>query len=99
MGIVASAPALTIWDATMTGLRRVRSSQTPAGSPTRIAGAKRSAPSRPISSAVAWSVTAAAIGSASSVNWLPSRETLWPSQNLRNSRLRPRALGGTELVS
>src|SRR5206468_12253074 len=23
-----------------------------------------------------------------------SRETLWPSQNLRNSRLRPRALGG-----
>ena len=73
-GMVAMTIALPMFDATMIGSRRRRSTHTPRNRPGTIDGAMRAATSRPVSVAPAPSTNTAVSGSAISVIWLPSRE-------------------------
>ena len=81
----------------MTRRRRMRSTHTPAGSPTTRKAAVDAAVSKPIWKVVACSVRTASSGMASRLTCEPSSLTVSPPHSRRKSRCRsstPLAIGG-----
>jgi hypothetical protein len=69
-----------------TGHFRHRSSQAPAGSPTRAKASVAEPESSPSSNGLASSVSTASSGSATPLTWAPSWLVVWPKSNRRKSR-------------
>jgi hypothetical protein len=90
IGIESSATARTTSPRMRIGLRRIRSTQTPAGRLRRMNGRNSIAPRRPNSNGVTFSVVAAISGSASSVIWVPKTLIVSAVHSFTKSRWRRR---------
>src|SRR5919198_6147619 len=77
--------ALAMFAPTITGFRLRRSIHAPRNGPGITVAAMRAATSRPVSVAPAPRTSTAVSGKASSVIWLPRRETVYADQSLTNS--------------